>query len=78
MSGGTLEVQPDIVTILADTIVRADHLDEAAAIQAKEQAEKRLIKKTTGFEYGQAMRELAEAAAQLRVIQELRKKTARH
>lgn len=78
ISGGMLEVQPTVVTLLADTALRADHLDEAAAIQAKEHAEKRLAEKASEFEYGQAMGELAEAAAQLRAIQELRKKAARH
>ena len=78
VSGGILEVQPEIVTILADTLVRADHLNEAAALQTKEAAEKQLAKKSTEFAYGQAIHELAEATAQLRAIQELRKKTARH
>lgn len=78
VSGGILEVQPALVTVLADTALRADHIDEAAAMEAKERAEKRLAEKTTEFEYGQAMGELAEAAAQIRAIQELRKKAARH
>lgn len=78
VSGGMLEVQPTVVTVLADTALRADHLDEAAAIEAKERAEKRLAEKASEFEYSQAMGELAEAAAQLRAIQELRKKAARH
>jgi F-type H+-transporting ATPase subunit epsilon len=78
ISGGMLEVQPAVVTVLADTAVRADHLDEAAAIEAKERAEKQLTEKASEFEYGQAMGELAEAAAQLRAIQELRRKVAKH
>ncbi len=78
ISGGTLEVQPSIVTVLADVALRADHIDEAAAQQAKEAAEKRLAQKTSEFEYGQAMGELAEAAAQLRALQQVRKKAARH
>lgn len=77
ISGGTLEVQPQIVTVLADTALRADHIDEAAAVHAKEQAEKLLSEKTSEFEYGKAMAELAEAAAQLKAIRQLRKKTGR-
>lgn len=78
ISGGMLEVQSTVVTVLADTASRASDLDEAAAIEAKERAEKRLNKKASKFEHGQAMSELAEAAAQLRAIQELRKKAERH
>ena len=74
ISGGMLEVQTTVVTLLADTAIRADHLDEAAAQEAKERAEKALTEKNTEFEYGHAMSELAEAAAQLRAIKELRKK----
>ncbi len=74
ISGGILEVQPDIVTVLADTAARAGDLDEAAAFEAKERAEKLLENKNSEFEYGAALSELAEAAAQLRAIQELRKK----
>jgi F-type H+-transporting ATPase subunit epsilon len=78
ISGGILEVQPTLVTVLVDTAVRADHLDEVAALEAKARAEKHLQHKTSEFEYGQAMGELAEAAGQLRAIQEARKKLARH
>ncbi len=74
ISGGMLEVQPDIVTILADTAVRASDLDEAAAQAAKIHAEKTLSEQKAGVEYSTALTELAEAAAQLRVIQMLRKK----
>ena len=74
ISGGMLEVQTKVVTLLADTAIRADHLDEAAALEAKERAEKALTEKSTEFEYVHAMSELAEAAAQLRAIKELRKK----
>lgn len=72
VSGGMLEVQPHVVTVLADTAVRARDLDEAAAIQAKERAEQALRDKTSEFEYAQAQSELAEAAAQLRAIKKLR------
>jgi F-type H+-transporting ATPase subunit epsilon len=77
ISGGMLEVQTKVVTLLADTAIRADHLDEAAALEAKTQAEKLLSEKSAEFEYGKAMGELAEAAAQLRAIKELRKKAHR-
>ena len=74
VKGGLLEVQPSMVTILADTAVRAEDLDQAAAQEAKEHAEKRLAGKQTDFEYAKASMELAEAVAQLRAIQKLRKK----
>ncbi len=74
MSGGMLEVQPTMISILADTALRADDLDEAAAISAKTHAEKILQDKTDGIEYSKALAELAEAAAQLRAISLLRDK----
>lgn len=74
MSGGMLEVQPSMVSILADTALRADDLDEAAALAAKKHAEKILQEKTDGMEYSRALAELAEAAAQLRAISMLRDK----
>ncbi len=77
MSGGMIEVQPDIVTVLADTAVRAGDLDEAAAEIAKEHAEKVLSEKKAGLEYTRAIHELAEAAAQLQAIKMLRHKTKR-
>ena len=73
VSGGVLEVQPDIVTVLADTAVRAADLDEAAALEVKERAEKALSSKKAEIEYSAALSELSEAAAQLRAIQRLRK-----
>lgn len=75
MSGGMLEVQPTIVSILADTAIRAEDLDEAAAITAKQHAERMLREKTTGIEYSKALAELVEAAAQLRAITLLREKS---
>lgn len=72
VKGGILEVQPTIVTILADTVVRAQDLDEAAAKEAIEKAEKTLAGKRTDFEYSKATAELAEALAQLRAIRKLR------
>jgi len=73
MSGGMLEVQPEVVTILADTAVRAADLDEAAALAAKEEAERKLAEQSAGVEYSRALTELAEAAAQLRAIDMIRK-----
>lgn len=77
VSGGMLEVQPSIITILADTGLRADDVDEAAAIEAKERAEKALQDQSAEIEYSVAAVELAEAMAQLRTLQALRKKAGR-
>ena len=74
VSGGMLEVQPNSITVLADTAVRAEELDEAAAKAAQEEAEKKLTEQKAGFEYSKAVVELAEAVAQLRAIQQLRKR----
>ena len=73
VSGGLLEVQPSAATVLADTAIRAGDLDEAAAEAAKERAEKALAKQKAEFRYSTAVTELAEAIAQLRAIQMLRK-----
>ena len=73
MSGGMLEVQPTIVTILADTALRAVDLDEATAIAAKQKAERQLTKQKASIEYSKSMIELTEAIAQLRAIQMIRK-----
>lgn len=73
VTGGILEVQPHVVTVLADTAIRADDLDEAQALKAKEKAEQALKDKTSEVEYAKAQTELAEAAAQLRTIKKLRK-----
>ena len=67
-SGGFLEVQPGVVTILADTAARADDLDEVAAQQAMEEAEAAMANQSAQFEYSLAAAQLAEAAAQLRVL----------
>jgi F-type H+-transporting ATPase subunit epsilon len=74
ISGGFLEVQPNMVKVLADTAVRAADLDEAAALEAQKEAQKALNEQGTEFDYSTAAARLAEAAAQLRTIQELRKK----
>ena len=73
VSGGLLEVQPDVVTVLADTAIRAENIDEAKAMEAKRRAEDALAGKTAEFEYAKAQAELAEAIAQLRAIEKLRK-----
>jgi F-type H+-transporting ATPase subunit epsilon len=73
VSGGILEVQPHVVTVLADTAVRAQDLDEAAAVEAKRRAEAALRDQAAEFEYAKAQSELAEAVAQLRAIEKLRK-----
>lgn len=73
MSGGMLEVQPNIVSVLADTAVRAADIDEAAAIAAKEQAEKALSGKLSAMDLAKATVELAEITAQIHAIQRLKK-----
>jgi F-type H+-transporting ATPase subunit epsilon len=73
-SGGFLEVQPSVVTVLADTALRADDLDEAAAQQAKEKAEKTLQDQAADFDFSVAAAQLAEAAARLRTLEELKKR----
>lgn len=78
VSGGMLEVQPHVVTILADTALRASDVDEAAALQAKADAERALKDKEGKMEYAEAQKQLAEAMAQLRSIQRLRKKGQGH
>jgi F-type H+-transporting ATPase subunit epsilon len=73
VSGGILEVQPHVTTILADTAVRAKDLDEAAALESKKRAEEALRDRGSDIDYAKAQAELAAAAAQLRAIQNLRK-----
>ena len=74
LSGGFLEVQPNLISILSDTALRADDLDEAAALEAKKQAEHELSNQSGEFDYSRAASQLAVAAAQLRTIDQLRKK----
>ncbi|MCC6915950.1 F0F1 ATP synthase subunit epsilon [Nitrosomonas sp.] len=74
VSGGMLEVQPDVVTILADTAVRGKDLDEAKALEVKKQAEEIMKNKISEVEYARAQAELIEAVAQLAAIQKLRKR----
>ncbi len=73
-SGGYLEVQSGVVTVLADTAARAEDLDEAAAVAAQEAAEKALQDASSDINFGAASAQLAEALAQLRTLEELRKR----
>ncbi len=74
VSGGILEIQPHVVTILSDTALRAHDVDEAAALEAKQRAEQGMRDRKSDIDYAQAQAELAEAVAQLQTIQRLRKK----
>ena len=73
LSGGYLEVQPHLITVLADSAVRAQDIDEAAAKQAKDAALQALLNQSGEFDYSKASSELAEAAAQLLTLEKLRK-----
>jgi F-type H+-transporting ATPase subunit epsilon len=75
ISGGLLEVQPDLITVLADTAVRGHDLDEAKAIAAKEAALEAMQNRTSDMDYAKAQAELAEALAQIQAIERLRKST---
>ncbi|MDA1370849.1 MAG: F0F1 ATP synthase subunit epsilon [Proteobacteria bacterium] len=72
VSGGFLEVQRGVVTLLTDTALRADDVDEAAAIKAMEDAEKAMAAQSAEMDYGTAAAQLAEAAAQLRALRQLK------
>ncbi|MBI2800827.1 MAG: F0F1 ATP synthase subunit epsilon [Gammaproteobacteria bacterium] len=74
VSGGILEVQPKVVTVLSDTAVRAHDLDEAAVIKAKQEAEEHLRARSDKVDIAKAQAELAELAAQLQTIQRLRRR----
>lgn len=74
ISGGMLEVQPYIVSVLADDAKRADDIDEAAAIAAKEQAEKALAGKMSAIDLAKATTEVAEISAQIRAINQLKRR----
>ncbi|OQK16665.1 ATP synthase F0F1 subunit epsilon [Methyloprofundus sedimenti] len=74
VSGGILEVQPHLVTVLADTAMRAKDIDEAAALQAKAEAEEALNDKSGKIDYATAQARLAEAMMQLRALDRLRKR----
>jgi F-type H+-transporting ATPase subunit epsilon len=77
VSGGILEVQPQVVTVLADTAARASDLDEAAAQRAKQEAEDALANRTDAVEIADAQAKLAEALTQLQALERLRK-TLKH
>ncbi len=73
VSGGIMEVQPHVVTVLSDTAVRASDLDEAAALEAKNHAEQALKDRASDMDYARAESELAQAVAQIRMIKKVRK-----
>lgn len=74
VSGGLLEVQPHVVTVLADTALRARDIDEAAALQAKARAEEMLSDKSGKYDYAMAQAELAQAVMKLRTLDRFRKR----
>jgi len=74
VAGGILEVQPGVVTVLADTAIRGKDLDEAKALDAKRRAEEAMADRSAELDYARAQAELAEAVAQLAAIQKLRKR----
>ena len=73
VSGGMLEVQPSVVTILADTAIRGADLDEARSLEAKHAAEEAMKNRASDIDYAKAQAELSEALAQLQAIQKIRK-----
>ena len=75
ISGGILEVQPGLITVLADTAVRGHDLDEAKAIAAKVAAEEAMKNRASNMDYTKAQAELSEALAQIQAIERLRKTT---
>ena len=77
VSGGYLEVQPGTVSVLADTAIRAQDLDEASALEAQKQAEHAIHNQTGEFDYSRAAAQLAAASAQLRTLQAIRKKMSK-
>ncbi|GGZ08708.1 MULTISPECIES: F0F1 ATP synthase subunit epsilon [Shewanella] len=77
LSGGILEVQPSSVSVLADVVMRADEIDEQAAVEAKRRAEAEMAKAGGDFDYAAAAIELAKAIAQLRVVETIKKNIAR-
>jgi F-type H+-transporting ATPase subunit epsilon len=77
VSSGMLEIQPHVITVLSDTAQRASDLDEAAALEAKDRAERMLADHQADFDEAQARAELAQAAAQLQAIRRLRQKAGR-
>ncbi|MCX7158047.1 MAG: F0F1 ATP synthase subunit epsilon [Proteobacteria bacterium] len=74
VAGGILEVQPKVVTVLADTAIRGKDLDEAKAFEAQKRAQEAMHERSGKMEYAKAAAELAEAAAQIQAIRKLRQK----
>lgn len=74
VSGGVLEIQPHVVTILSDTALRAADIDEAAALEAKSRAEATMKEKASDMDYAKAKSELLEAVAQIEALKKVRKK----
>ena len=74
ISGGILEIQPHMVTVLSDTAIRADDLNEAAALEAKKRAEAALEDQKSGLDVAKARAEIASAAAQIAAIKKWRRK----
>ncbi|ABO25707.1 F0F1 ATP synthase subunit epsilon [Shewanella loihica] len=77
LSGGILEVQPFSVSVLADVVLRAEEIDEQAAVEAKRRAEAHMANAGADFNYAAAAIELAQAIAQLRVVETIKKNIAR-
>ncbi len=77
VAGGVLEVQPEVVTILADSALRAEDLDEARALEAKQRAEEAMQKAQSEIDFAKAESELAEAVAQLEAITKLRERLSK-
>ena len=73
-AGGYLEIQPGVVTVLADTALRASDIDEAAAAEAQQEAERALTEAAAEMDYGRVQAQLAAATAQQRTLEELRKR----
>ncbi|MHB8404441.1 MAG: F0F1 ATP synthase subunit epsilon [Gammaproteobacteria bacterium] len=78
VSGGILEIQPHVVSVLSDTAVRARDIDEAAALEAKRRAEEALVNRSAEVDIVRAQAELAEALARLRTLEHIRKKLGGH
>jgi F-type H+-transporting ATPase subunit epsilon len=73
VGGGALEIQPSVVTVLADTALRAKDIDEAAALAAKQRAEEALKDRAGAMDHAEALAELVRVAAQLKILERLRK-----
>ena len=74
VAGGILEVQPNVITVLADTAIRGHDLDEAKALEAHKVAQENLANRSGKMEYAEALAELAQAAAQIAAIRKLRQR----